>query len=338
MVTMLDVARRAGVSASTVSHVINKTRRIAPETEATVLAAIAAMGYASDGIARSLRTGTTKTIGLAMSAISNPYFGDVVHAIEQELTAAGYSLLLADTHDTAEGELRAVRDLLMRKTDAIIMAPYELPDGIMKQLIARNTPTVLIDRISGYPEWDRFDAVGVENINSTAELVRHLATHGHRRIGFVSSGRGITTTTERLEGYKIGLTSSGLPFDPKLVGDGAQGEEPAGIAVDRLLELSDPPTALVAGNNMMTIGILRALKRHELRVPDDIALTAYDDFSWADLFSPRLTAMAQPVHEMASIAVTMLLERMTSPQLAARHIQLQPTFMHRDSCGCERTS
>jgi LacI family transcriptional regulator len=334
MVTMLDVAQRAGVSASTVSHVINKTRPVLPETEKAVLDAIAAMGYSSDGIARSLRTGTTKTIGLAMSAISNPYFGDVVQAIETELTAAGYSLLLADTHDTAEGELSAVRNLLMRKTDAIIMAPYQLPETIMRQLVERKIPTVLIDRLSHVPQWAMFDAVGVENVHSTAFLVGHLAGIGHRRIGFVPSGRGIATTTERLEGYRLGLAESKLPFAPELVGDWPGEDEPAAKAIDSFLVLDEPPTAIVAGNNMMTIGVMRALKNHGLWVPDDIALASYDDFSWADLFSPRLTTMAQPVKEMAHIAVTMLLDRMADPTLSARHVMLEPTFVHRDSCGC----
>lgn len=331
---MLEVARRAGVSASTVSHVINKTRPIRPETEQAVLEAISSMGYASDGIARSLRTGTTKTVGLAMSAISNPYFGDVVHAIEQELTFAGYSLLLADTHDTAEGELQAARNLFMRKTDAIIMAPYELPEPIMRQLVERKTPTVLIDRVTEVPSWSQFDAVGVESVEATAHLTQHLARLGHTRIGFVSPGRGIATTTERLEGYRAGLAASGLPIDPELVGDGAQGAVPSERAIERLLALELPPTALVAGNNMMTIGVMRALKSYGLRVPEDIALVCYDDFSWADLFSPRLTAMAQPVDEMAHIAVTMLLDRIRDPDRPTRHVQLAPSFRHRDSCGC----
>ena len=264
MVTMLDVARRAGVSASTVSHVINKTRPVLPETEKAVLDAIAAMGYSSDGIARSLRTGTTKTIGLAMSAISNPYFGDVVQAIETELTAAGYSLLLADTHDTAEGELSAVRNLLMRKTDAIIMAPYQLPETIMRQLVERKIPTVLIDRLSHVPQWAMFDAVGVENVHSTAFLVGHLAGHGHRRIGFVPSGRGIATTTERLEGYRLGLAESKLPFAPELVGDwpGEDGR-PRRRSTASSPSTNRPPLSS-PGNNMMTIGVMRALKNHGL--------------------------------------------------------------------------
>jgi LacI family transcriptional regulator len=339
MVTMNDVASAAGVSVSTVSHVVNKTRRVNPETERAVMAAIADSGYSNDGIARSLRTGRTHTVGLAMSAISNPYFGDVVHAIERELTAAGYSLLLTDTHDDPERELRAVRELLQRRPDAVIIAPSADPGAAVAQLARRGLPTVLIDRIptgadSSLAGVALVDAVGVENVESTAMLTCHLAEHGHRRIGFVAGRDGLTTTSERLEGYRLGLHQSGLSFDGALVGHGDSAEDPARTAVTTLLGLADPPSALITGNNQMTIGTMRALREVGVVVPRDLALVSFDDFTWADLFEPRLTAMAQPVDTLGALAVQMLLGRIADPDAAPQRVRLEPEFVRRDSCGC----
>ena len=330
MVTMTDVARRAGVSVTTVSHVLNGTRAVSPRTERAVRDAVEQTGYVSDGLARSLRTGTTHTIGLAMSAISNPYFAEVVHAIEREAGAAGYSLLLAETHDEAVSEARAVTDVLGRRVDAVVLAPSAQPTAALTAARRRKVPVVLIDRLLDEP----LDQVGVANEEPTAHLVEHLAGHGHERIGFVAGRPGLSTSEERLQGYRIGLERSGLDADPALVVTGNSDDECARQAVDALLASPRPPTAVVAGNNLMTIGALRALGARGLRVPDDTALVAFDDFPWADLFSPRLTVMAQPTREMGRTAVSMLLERLGGGGGDPRQVRLEPTFVRRDSCGC----
>jgi LacI family transcriptional regulator len=334
MVTMSDVARVADVSASTVSHVINKTRKVLPDTERAVLDAIESTGYWGDGIARSLRKGTTNTIGLAMSAISNPYFGEVVHAIERNVTNAGYSLLLADTHDDPGREQRAVRDLLSHRVDAMIVAPSSDPRSILDTLSKRSIPTVLIDRV---PEEVRpgVDAIGVVNDEPNAQLVDHLAQQGHTRIATITSRPGLSTTTERLQGYWNGLSRNKLEHDPDLVrvGDDGTGDA-AGRAVDELLALPQPPTALVMGNNQVTIAAMAALRARKVNVPQDIAIVAFDDFPWADIFHPRLTAMSQPVDDLGAQAVDMLLQRLGQRDLPSRHVRLNPKFMHRESCGC----
>jgi len=334
MVTMSDVARVADVSTSTVSHVINKTRKVLPETERAVLAAIESTGYWGDGIARSLRKGTSQTIGLAISAMSNPYFSDVVHAIERNISNAGYSLLLADTHDDPEREKRAVRDLMSHRVDAMIVAPSDSRSSILDTLSARSIPTVLLDRI---PETTRpgMDAIGVVNDEPNAQLVDHLAQIGHTRIATITSRPGLTTTAERLSGYWMGIDRNGLVRDTDLVrvGDDGSGEGTES-AVSELLALPRPPTAIIVGNNKVTIATMAALRRRQMSVPADIALVAFDDFPWADLFHPRLTAISQPIEELGSTAVELLLQRLRDPSLPPRHIRLQPTLMHRESCGC----
>ena len=327
---MADVAARAGVSVSTVSHVVNGTRKVSDETARAVRAAIESTGYTHDRLARSLATGRTLTIGLAMSALSNPYFAEAAHSIERAAAEAGYSLLLADTHDEPTGELRAIQDILGRRVDGVILAPSGDPLKALELLRRRRIPTVLIDRFVAA----EVDQIASENVGATTELVDHLIGLGHQRIGIVAGLEGLSTSEERLEGYQRALAGASLHFDPQLVVRGDSDDAPAEVAVERLLHLETPPTALVVSNNKMTIGVMRGLRRAGLSVPSDMALVAFDDFEWADLFHPRLTTVAQATKQMGREAVNMLLARIADPTLAARKVRLEPTFVHRESCGC----
>jgi LacI family transcriptional regulator len=336
MVTMSDVARVAKVSATTVSHVINKSRKVNPETEKAVREAIEATGYAADGIARSLRTGRSQTIGLAMTAISNTYFGDVVHALELKVTNLGYSLILTDTHDTPEQELRAIHALLSHRVDGIVLAPSAFPEAAYAHLSRRKVPLVLIDRV---PETHppRVDAVGVSNIEPIARMVEHLGmAHGHTRIAMLAPKPGIITTRERVAGFCLGLERIGL--DPAAAPIEYAGESPeqTTAALTRMLEVPSPPTALVLGNNLVTVAAIAALRRRGITPPHGMATVSFDDFPWADSFEPRLTTMSQPVDELGAVAVQLLFERMATPELESRSVRLEPTFELRESCGCPR--
>lgn len=331
MATMADVARRAGVSVSTVSHVVNGTRFVEDATRRRVMDAIHATGYTPNTIARSLVTASTQSLGLAISAISNFYFTDLVSAIESSARAAGYTLLLADTHDDPGDELRVVQALHQRRVDGVLLAPATGARGAaLRYLTDLGVPAVLVDRCASV----RFDQVGTENTAPMALLVRHLAGRGHRRIGLVAGLAKLRTSAERRRGYRAGLHASGLPYDPALVADGGSHADRAALAIDRLLDRPDPPTALVVANNHMTIGAMRALRRRAVRVPGDLALAAFDDFEWADTFAPRLTTIAQPIPEIGAQAVGLLLARLDDPSRPPRTVRLPATFMHRDSCGC----
>lgn len=304
MATMAEVAALAGVSTTTVSHVLNGTRNVAEETRRRVLEVVEQTGYTQNTVARSLATASTATIGLALSAISNPYFMGLVQVLEVELRAAGYLILLADTKDDPDEELRVVRLLHSRRVDGIVLAPSADPERRALAYLGRQgLPAVLVDRLAS----DVFDQVGVENVHAASGLVEHLASLGHRRIAMVHGRDGLTTTTERLEGYRLGLERSGLAFDPLLVVSGSSDVAPARRAVLGLRDLPDPPTALVVGNNLMTIGALQGLQDLHLRVPDDVALVSFDDFEWADLFHPRLTVAAQPVPDIGAEAARLFL-------------------------------
>src|SRR4051812_12604030 len=330
MATMADVARMAGVSTATVSHVLNGTRPVRASTREQVLSAVAATHYTPNTVARSLATARTTTMGLVLSAISNPYFGELLHAAESAAAAAGYTLLLVDPHEDPDYELTVVTRLHHHRVDGVVLAPSARPDDTLAYLDRHQVPTVLLDRLidAGH------DQVGPENRASTAGLTGHLADHGHTRIGLVAGLDGLSTTTERREGYRDALRSRGLPVDPELEVGGASETVAARRATHRLVALDDRPTAIVAGNNSMTIGVMQALRDAGLEVPRDVAVAAFDDFAWADLFAPRLTVAAQPFDEIATTAVRLLLDRIATPDAPPTTRRLLPRLVVRESCGC----
>jgi len=336
MATMVDVARSAGVSVATVSHVLNDTRPVLPHTRQAVLDAIDALGYTPNTLARSLVTSRTRSIGLAVSAISNPYFTEILQGVEAGALERGYGLLIADPHDDPAHERKVVQLLHERRVDGVIVAPSSDPGELVAYLGRHDVPTVFLDRLVDAPAdgAEHFDQVCAENAEPMAALVTHLAGLGHRRIGLVAGLPGLSTTSERITGYRHGLATAGLPYDERLVAHGDSAAEGAERATAALLSLGAPPTALVTANNAMTIGTLRALRDRGLSVPGDLALCCFDDFAWADLFSPRLTAISQPSREIGARAVRLLLERLDSPDRPSRTVRLPSSFVHRTSCGC----
>ncbi|MFJ9727315.1 LacI family DNA-binding transcriptional regulator [Streptomyces sp. NPDC101209] len=343
MATMADVARSAGVSVATVSHVLNGTRPVLPHTRQSVLDAIDRLGYTPNTLARSLVTSRTRSIGLAVSAISNPYFTEILQGVEAAALAAGHGLLIADPHDDPAHERTVVQLLHERRVDGMIVAPSAEPRELLTYLARHDVPTVFLDRLvegdtegSGAPRdgGPRFDQVCAESAEPTARLVAHLAGLGHRRIALIAGLPGLSTTRERIAGYRQGLTAAGLPHDDALLAHGDSESAGAARATAALLSLAAPPTALVTANNAMTLGALRTLRDRGLSVPDDMALCCFDDFPWADLFSPRLTAIAQPGREIGTQAVRLLLERLAAPDRPARTVRLPCAFVHRTSCGC----
>jgi LacI family transcriptional regulator len=329
MVTMADVARLAGVNASTVSHVLNGTRAVSEPTREAVLSAITRTGYRQNTLARSLARSSTTTLGLASRFVSNPHFADLVTSIQSSARAAGYTLVLADTHDDPVEELRAVHELADRRVDGVLLAPsVHADDEALPFLATHRIPTVLLDRFAD----SDVDQVAPENTDATALLTSHLADLGHRHLAFVAGLAGLSSTSERLAGFTRVVRERHLTG---VVLDGGSETDVAEAAVLEAFAGAGHPSAVVIGNNSMTIGTLRALRTLGLAVPDDVALACYDDPEWADLVEPRLTAIHQDVPAMATRAVTMILERLagTAPETPRRE-RIPPTFRHRGSCGC----
>lgn len=331
---MADVAAAAGVSITTVSHVLNNTRPVSEELRQRVHEAVAASGYTTNSVARALATQNTMLIGVVTSFLSNPFFAPLVASIEKTARRHGYTLLLTDNHENATDETAQVRIMLDRRVDGVILAPSAArPEPVLDLLSRRGAPTVLVDRFVDH----RFDEVCVENLESTAGLVKHLTDLGHTRIGFVSGRSGLSTSAERVIGYRTGLKRAGLRYDRTLVRSGSSRTSPAGEAVKAMMACDDPPTAIVSANNAMTIGVLRGLRSMGVRVPQDVAVVAFDDIAWADLMNPALTAVAQPIADMGHLAAQLLVKRIGGYDGPPEHRTLPPTFQHRESCGCPTT-
>lgn len=329
---MRDVARLAGVSITTVSHVVNGTRTVAAETKARVLRAIAATGYTGNALARSLVTGGSGTLGVAISVVANPFFAELIMAIEGEAADSGFTLLLADTHDEAAAEQKVIRALRSRRVDGLLLAPSATAAGtVLPELRQLKVPVVLVDRLA---HGDHFDGVGPENVQATATMVRHLAEHGHRRIGLVSGAAGLTTSVERARGYRLGLSRAGLPWVAELVVPGESTTSSARRALRRLMALDEPPTAVISANNSMTLGVLQEARESGLRIGTDLALMGYDEVAWAELVDPPVTTMSQPIARIGRTAVRMLLDRIAKPDRAAQTVRLSPRLLLRQSCGC----
>ena len=328
MTTMQAVADAAGVSVSTVSHVINKTRKIHPDTLKAVEAAIIKVGYTPNRLARALAGGSTSTVGVAISALSNRYFAATAYAIEAECARNGLMMMLVDTHESADYEFNVVQALRERRVDGIIIAPTADPNHrTLNYLRAQGVPTVLVDRAAP----GGFDQVLVESQVATEVLTNHVIGLGHMRIALISGVPGLSTTEDRIAGYKQALTKAKLPIDDALIVTGMSQFEPARSIAKQLAKSKQPPTAIITGNNIMTIGALTGLREVGIRVPEDMSLAGFDDIEWADVLSPRLTVMAQPVEELGSRAVRLLKRRIETPDARRQSIRLDPTLCVRDS-------
>lgn len=331
MTTMADVARIAQVSTSTVSHVLNGTRKVNDETKARVEQAIDDLGYRQNTAASMLAGGRSRTIGLAISGLTNPYFGPLLHAIERHVSEAGYMLLLGDTHDEAAMEQRVISSLLARRVDGLIVAPS---NGFMRlsaeSVRQAEIPLVVIDR--GIPF--ECDQLTPENFQSTKELTEHLLSHGHRRIAVLRGIDGLDSSSQRFEGFRAALVAHEAGPDDRLVLEGKSNEAVAEAAVNDLLSSGTRPDAILSLNNAMTIGALRAIASAGLSIPRDIAFACYDDFEWSDLFSPGLTAVKQEVELMGIRAVDLLVSRISGDEQPHQFRSIDTTLHLRTSCGC----
>ncbi|EJT00919.1 LacI family DNA-binding transcriptional regulator [Rhizobium sp. CCGE 510] len=329
MTTISEVAKAAGVSVSTVSHVLNKTRYVSPEKAKLVLEAVDEIGYIPNAVARSLKLSSTGTVGLAISAISNPYFSDIICAIEAECSKRGLIVFLCDTQDDPDRELELVRHLHQRRVDGIILAASGDPKKSLDYLIECDVPCVLVDRLSD----DRFDQVGTDNTAAIRMLVDHLVTLHHHRVGIILGQPGFATTVERTKAFRAAMTERGIEVPHAFISNGNHSTADAAASTHRLLELKEPPTAILASNNLAMIGAMRAIRERGLRVPEDISVLGIDDFEWADYFEPRLTLMAQPCDEIGRKAADLLIARIGNKHRPRETVRLSPVLRVRESCG-----
>jgi LacI family transcriptional regulator len=333
MATIHDVARKAGVSSATVSHVINNSRFVSPETRARVVEAIDALRYRRDGVARSLRRARTSTIGVVISDITNPFFSDLVRGIEDRIYGReeGFNLILCNTDEDTTRERMCLDVLQERRVEGLIIVPAGDNEDCLNEIVRSGLPVVFADRTV---EGVEADTVLVDNVDGTFRLTQHLVGLGHRRIGVLQSERAATSVAERILGWRRALESARIGVDTALVTRGGCTIEDARQAGLALLDDPGRPAAVLCTNNIMTLGMIQAIADRGLRCPDDIAVVGFDDFPWATAFSPRLTALAQPAYAMGAEAVDLLFARIAQGSLgrAVRRV-LKGSLVVRASCG-----
>ena len=330
MSTLAEVADAAGVSPSTVSHVINGTRHVSESTERAVREAIDVLGYRPNAVARSLARASTKAVGVVMALGANRYFADIVCAVEQACRELGQMVFLVDSGDDPAAELDAVRELHQRRVDGFVLAPAVDPQRrTLRYLVEHRLPCVFVDRTVE----EDVDQVAVTNEASMQVLVEHVIGRGHTRIGMVSGQPGFPTTRERVDGYRAALAAHGLEPDERLIASDTVSVEAAAHAAGGLLRLASRPSAIVAGNNLSMIGTMRAVRAAGLRIPDELALAGFDDFEWAESFEPQLTVMAQPCAAIGREAAALLARRIARPDAPTRVRLLEPSLIVRRSCG-----
>jgi LacI family transcriptional regulator len=331
MATMKDVARLAGVSIATVSATINGSAFVSAELRERVTAAIHELGYAPDGVARSLKRGRTQLIGLIVADITNPFFTELVHVIEAAMQDAGYSVLLCDTDEDFEKERNYLRILQTHRVDGVILAPTGGPDAYQSlKALGEKLPLVLVDR--ALPDLG-LDAATVDSFAGAYEATSHLLDLGHRKVATIAGPNHLAPARDRLNGFRAALEARGVAVRPDFIRSGSFREEEAMAAAQDLLSGEDRPSAVFVANNHMMIGVMRAIAALQLNCPREVSVVGIDDFPWANAFTPRLTVVRQPVEEIGRAAVRLLLARIAGPAANAAHEVLRPTLVVRDSCA-----
>jgi LacI family transcriptional regulator len=329
--TMKDVATHAAVSVATVSAVLNGNKYVSSGLTQRVRESIKQLGYERNSLAQGLKMQTSHAIGLIISDITNPFFTSVVRGVEDVANTRNFSLILGNTDEDLKKEKSYIRLLESKRADGLIVAVTAGSHEYLHAWPARHLPLVSIDR-SLFALG--IDSVLVDNVAGARKAVEHLITLGHRRIGVVTGIPGITTTEERLIGYKQALEAHGIPFDPTLVAIADSRVEGGKFGTLQLLtQGTTRPTAFFVMNGLMVIGALQAITEVGLCCPQDIALVGFDDFEWAAVMHPRLTTVRQPTYEIGRRAAQLLFERLEKRDTVPQEVRLLPQLIIRESCG-----
>ena len=324
---MKDVAKKSGVSIATVSHVINKTRFVSNEVIAKVNDAMCELDYHPNTIARSLRTKVTNTVSLIIPDISNYFFTSVAEGIESTLRASGYNLFLCNSNENFDNEIGLINLSKSQMIRGLIIAPTSAQFDY-RSIVSKNFPMVFIDR---KPIDNQGDSVLVENEKSVYEAIEILIKRGHKRIGFISGLPGLTTTDERIQGYKKALSNYSIDFDAQLIKSGDSKAESGFNMAKELINTTDI-TALLVSNNMMTIGAIKYTSQSNIKIPDQIAVIGYDDYEWVNITNPPLTVVKQPAYEIGQKSAEFLIEKIENPKSIYKEYRFPAEIVMRKSC------
>lgn len=331
MATVKDVAKEAGVSTATVSRVLNQCGSVHVRTRARVEEAIRALKYHPSRVARRLRVKdqSASMLGLVIPDLQNPFFSELARGVEDVAYEHQHALIVCNSEENAKKEAFYLRTMRAESVDGIILPMADEQSEILRQLLHEGKPIVCVDR---QPARICVDTVLADSVRGAYIATERLIGLGHRRIGIITGLPHLSTSRDRVAGYRRAFQDYGVPFDPVLVCEGDSRRQSGCTLGLRLLDLPEPPTAIFPCNNMMTLGALEAIRRRNLRIPDDVALIGFDDVPWAKAFSPPLTVVRQPSYEMGRRAAQLLLERINAPRRPPATHVMQPELIIRNSC------
>lgn len=329
MATMKDIAKLAGVSTSTVSHVINKTRFVSEEIAERVNSAAKELNYAPSALARSLKMNRTQTIGMLMTTSTNPFFGEVVKGVERSCYHNGYNLIPCNTEGDSERMKSSIDTLLQKRVDGLILMCTTIA-GERIDIFERypDIPVVVMD---WGPVLYASDKIQDNSFQGGYLAAKHLIEAGHREIGCITGPLNQYQAKMRYAGYKRALTEHQLAINTDWIEESDFSCEGGRNAFLRMLEKDALPTALFACNDMMAMGVVNAAHELALNIPQDLSLVGYDDIHIAQFMTPPLTTIHQPKYRLGKTAVEALLARLEDKNLAPQVVQLEPVLVERNS-------
>ena len=329
MATIKDVARLAGVSTTTVSHVINKTRFVAETTQEKVKKAVEELNYAPSAVARSLKCNTTRTIGMLVTQSSNPFFAEVVDGVESYCYRQGYTLILCNTGGIYVKQRDYIRMLAEKRVDGILVMCSDLTEDLREMLDAHSSiPKVIMD---WGPESSQADKI-IDNSEEGGYLAtKYLLDNGHTDIACLTGHEEKVACIERVIGYKRALREYDIEFKQERILVGNFECDTAVLAADKILAMENRPTAVFCFNDLMALGVISRLQENGVRVPDDISIIGYDNIELSGYFSPPLTTVHQPKRRVGKTAFEILLQRIKDKEHDKRIFEMHPEIVERSS-------
>ena len=331
MPNIYDVARRARVSAATVSAVLNDSAFVSAGLKTRVESAVAALRYRPNLLARGLAKQRTQTMGMIVPDIANPFFPEVVRGAEDVAHTHGYTLVIASSDNDPKKEEAYLRLFLAKRVDGVILtkAPGPMPADMARAFAKADLPVVLLARtVRGF----KADVVELDDYDAAYEGVSHLLRFGYERVGFIGGLRGASTSRRRLDGYRAALRDAKRRYDRALVVEGDFRVESGYRAGLELLK--ERPQGVFIANYLMSVGFIAALQQYRLRCPEDVGIVTCDDHPWMDAFAPRLTTVDLAKRELGAAAARLLVGRIEKPSLRTQTIRLKSALRVRESCGC----
>ena len=329
MSTIKDVAQYAGVSISTVSHVLNDTRFVSEDKVLKVRTAVKVLDYKPSALARSLKTSRTYTLGMLTASNTNPFFAEVIHGVEAGCYDRGYHLILCNSENNLSKQASYLNTLARKRIDGLlVMSAHSNPDFIELLKSHCSVPLVVLD--CHVPNLDA-DIIMEDSEQGGYDATRYLLAKGHTRIGCISGPKDLSPSSQRLSGYYRAMKEAGIAPDKRWITEGHLTAESGYKAADKLLGNRYLPTALFVGNDLMAMGVICALQNRGYNVPDDISVVGYDNIELAAYTSPPLTTFHQPKGELGKLAANTLIDRIEDPNL-------KPGIQTLKSCLVERQS